>query len=185
MYFKQYIYKYLIIFFLLRFSSGTELPTLFEYYTEGGIKEGLNDNKPFFTLNNKNITIYSGSLHYFRVPKQYWQDRMRKYRAAGLIAIQTYVPWNLHEYQNGVFDFGNGISDFQNFLDIVQFINLAETEDLFVIIRPGPFIDSEWEFGGLPSWLLRFDGIKVRILWKCWGTAFEPNSDHIFFVPKK
>uniref|UniRef100_A0A6P7GJL7 Beta-galactosidase n=1 Tax=Diabrotica virgifera virgifera TaxID=50390 RepID=A0A6P7GJL7_DIAVI len=138
------------------------LPTLYQYYTEGGIKAGLSDTQSYFTLNHKNITIFSGSLHYFRVPKVYWRDRLRKYRAAGLIAIQTYVPWNLHEYRENVFDFGSGGSDFEEFLNIVEFLKLAKEEDLFVILRPGPFIDSEWEFGGLPSWLLRYKGIKVR-----------------------
>ncbi|CAH1154971.1 unnamed protein product [Phaedon cochleariae] len=139
-----------------------DLPTLYEYYTEGGIESGLSDNKTYFTLNSKNITILSGSLHYFRVPKVYWRDRLRKLRAAGLNSVETYIPWNLHEHQNGVFDFGNGGSDFEEFLDVAHFLNLAKEEDLFVILRPGPYICAEWEFGGLPSWLLRYKDIKVR-----------------------
>ncbi|XP_057663243.1 beta-galactosidase-1-like protein 3 [Diorhabda carinulata] len=144
-------------------SKGTlKLRTLYEYFTEGGIKTGLSDSKPRFALNNKDIVIYSGALHYFRVPREYWKDRLRKYRAAGLNAVETYVPWNLHEYQDGVYDFGKGGSDFQDFLDIGEFINLAKEEDLFVILRPGPYICAEWDFGGLPSWLLRYEGIKLR-----------------------
>lgn len=77
--------------------SPSVLPTLYDYYTGGGIHAGLNADQPNFTLNNRNITIYSGSVHYFRVPRQYWRDRLRKARAAGLNAIETYVPWNLHE----------------------------------------------------------------------------------------
>ncbi|KAG5864889.1 hypothetical protein JTB14_031307 [Gonioctena quinquepunctata] len=140
----------------------TDIPSLFEYYTEGGIKSGLSDNQTYFTLNNKNITLFSGALHYFRVPKKYWRDRLRKYRSAGLNAVETYIPWNLHEYENGVFDFGSGGSDFEDFLDVVHFIQLAKEEDLFVILRPGPYICAEWEYGGLPSWLLRNENIKVR-----------------------
>nr|XP_023022377.1 beta-galactosidase-1-like protein 2 [Leptinotarsa decemlineata] len=150
------------------------LPTLYQYYTAGGIKTGLSDNQTYFTLNNKNITLFSGALHYFRVPKVYWRDRLRKYRAAGLNAVETYVPWNLHEYENGVFDFGNGGSDFEDFLDVVQFIELAKEEDLFVILRPGPYICAEWEFGGLPSWLLRYENIKVR----------TTNKQYIEFVER-
>ncbi|KAJ8985597.1 hypothetical protein NQ317_015088 [Molorchus minor] len=138
------------------------IPTLYEYYTSDGIKAGLSDNQPFFKLNNKRITIYSGALHYFRVPSAYWRDRLRKLRAAGLNAVETYIPWNLHEPTDGAFDFGNGGTEFEEFLDIAKFINTAREEDLFVILRPGPYICAEWEFGGLPSWLLRYENIKIR-----------------------
>lgn len=67
------------------------LPTLYEHYTAGGIKSGLNADTPNFFLNGKNITLYSGSMHYFRVPRKYWRDRLRKMRAAGLNAVDTLV----------------------------------------------------------------------------------------------
>ncbi|CAG9772541.1 unnamed protein product [Ceutorhynchus assimilis] len=139
-----------------------DLPTNYEYFTENGISSGLNADQKYFTLNGKNITIFSGAFHYFRVHPSQWRDRLRKMRAAGLNTIETYAAWNLHEYQSGVYDFGNGGSDFEAFLDIVQFIKIAQEEDLFVLVRPGPYICSEWEFGGLPSWLLRDKDIKVR-----------------------
>lgn len=138
------------------------LPSLYEYYTTGGVQAGLNADKPYFTLNDRNISIYSGALHYFRVPKPYWRDRLRKLRAAGLNAVETYVPWNLHEPQSGRFDFGRGGSDMEDLLDVAAFLKTAQEEDLFAIVRPGPYICSEWEFGGFPSWLLREKGIKVR-----------------------
>ncbi|CAG9834591.1 unnamed protein product [Diabrotica balteata] len=131
------------------------LPTSYEYYTNGGITAGLSDQQPYFTLNNKNITIYSGAFHYFRVPRAYWRDRLRKMRAAGLNTVETYVPWNLHEPQSGVYDFGNGGSDFEDFLHVEEFLKIAKEEDLFALVRAGPYICSEWEFGGLPSWILR------------------------------
>lgn len=59
------------------------LPSLYEYYSGGGIHAGLDASKPYFTLNDRNITIYSGAMHYFRVPRKYWRDRLRKMRAAG------------------------------------------------------------------------------------------------------
>ncbi|KAJ3664493.1 hypothetical protein Zmor_000055 [Zophobas morio] len=135
--------------------------TLYQYYTDGGISEGLSTNQPHFTLNRKNITLYSGAVHYFRVPPQYWRDRLRKLRAAGLNAVETYVPWNLHEPEIGTFDFGKGSSDFSQFLDIEKFLRIAQEEDLFAIVRPGPYICAEWDFGGLPSWLLR-SNVKIR-----------------------
>lgn len=138
------------------------LPSLYEYYTSGGITTGLSANQSYFTLNDKNITLYSGAMHYFRVPKLYWRDRLRKMRAAGLNTVETYVPWNLHEPEPGSFDFGDGSSDMSDFLDLTHFLNLAKEEDLFAIVRPGPYICSEWDFGGLPSWLLRDKNMVVR-----------------------
>lgn len=136
-------------------------PTLYEYYTSEEIQEGLSDKQPYFTLNKRKITIYSGALHYFRVPPAYWRDRLRKMRAVGLNAVETYVPWNLHEPQPGLFDFGNGSTDFTKFLNLERFLKLAQEEDLFVILRPGPYICAEWDFGGLPSWILRLN-TKIR-----------------------
>lgn len=158
----------------------TSLPTLYEYYTEGGIKSGLSDAQSYFTLNGKNITLYSGAMHYFRTHKKQWRDRLRKMRAAGLNAVETYVPWNLHEptpgklnllktiqlhpvlIRIGDFDFGHGGSPMEDFLDIETFLKTAQQEDLFAIIRPGPYICAEWEFGGFPSWLLRNENVKLR-----------------------
>lgn len=143
-------------------SALAQLPTLYEYYTGGGITGGLSAEQPYFTLNNKNITLYSGAMHYFRVPKEYWRDRLRKMRAAGLNTVETYIPWNLHEPQPNYFDFGQNGSDMEQFLDLTTFLKTAQEEDLLAIVRPGPYICSEWEFGGLPSWLLRDKGIKIR-----------------------
>lgn len=77
------------------------LLTNYEYYTAGGIKWGLDANSPKFYLNAKEIHIYSGAFHYFRVPRAYWRSRLRAMRAAGLNAVETYVPWNLHEPKSG------------------------------------------------------------------------------------
>lgn len=74
-----------------------DLPTNYEYYTLGGISEGLSVHQSYFSLNFQEISIYSGTLHYFRVPKAYWRDSLRKMRAAGLNTVETYVSWNLHE----------------------------------------------------------------------------------------
>ncbi|CAH1119267.1 unnamed protein product [Phaedon cochleariae] len=138
------------------------LPTLYEYYTGNGITQGLSVDQPYYTLNHKNFSLYGGSLHYFRVPPEYWRLRMRQMRAAGLNTLDTYVPWNLHEPQPGMYDFGEGGTDMEKFLNIEKFLRTAQEEDLFVMLRPGPFICAEFEFGGLPSWLLREEGIKIR-----------------------
>lgn len=102
----------------------------------------------FFRLNGKHIRIISGAIHYFRVHPDYWRDRLRKLRAIGANTVETYVPWNLHEPRRGEFDFGNGTNDFSAFLNITRYLEIAQEEDLLVIFRPGPYICSEWDFGG-------------------------------------
>ena len=94
-------------------------------------------------------------MHYPRVPKVYWRDRMRKMRALGLNALCTYVFWNLHEPEPGKFDFTGD-------LDVASYIRMAHEEGLWVLLRPGPYICTEWDFGGLPPWLLSIPGIEVR-----------------------
>ncbi|CAG9857594.1 unnamed protein product [Phyllotreta striolata] len=135
-----------------------DLPGLYDYYATPAIQAGLSADQTYFTLNNLNITLYGGSFHYFRVPRAYWRDRLRKMRAAGLNAVSTYVPWNLHEPEQGKmaegkYDFGTGGSDFEDFLHLDEFLRTVREEDMFALIRPGPYINSEFEFGGLPSWI--------------------------------
>ncbi|KAI4458754.1 beta-galactosidase related [Holotrichia oblita] len=138
------------------------LPSIYEYYSENGITTGLKTTPNEFLLNNKPITLYSGALHYFRVHPSYWRDRLRKLRAANLNCVETYFCWNLHNPEPDVYDFGSGGSDFEAFLNIEEFLKIAREEDLLVIARPGPYICAEWDFGGLPSWLLQDPEIKLR-----------------------
>ena len=76
-------------------------------------------------------------MHYFRIHPDYWRDRLRKLRAMGANAVATYVAWNFHEPQRGVFDFGDGNSDFSAFANIKRFLQIAQEEDLLVLFRPG------------------------------------------------
>ncbi|XP_049744205.1 beta-galactosidase-1-like protein isoform X1 [Elephas maximus indicus] len=108
-----------------------------------------------FLLDGVPFRYVSGSLHYFRVPRVLWADRLFKMRMSGLNAIQFYVPWNYHEPEPGVYNF-NGSRD------LTAFLNEANKANLLVILRPGPYICAEWEMGGLPSWLLRKPKIHLR-----------------------
>jgi len=108
-----------------------------------------------FLLDGKPFIVRSGEMHYPRVPRAYWRDRFKMAKAMGLNTITTYVFWNLHEPQPGKFDFtGN--------LDIAEFVREAGQEGLYVIVRPGPYICTEWDFGGIPAWLLKEPDMKVR-----------------------
>uniref|UniRef100_A0A2K6FWS9 Galactosidase beta 1 like n=1 Tax=Propithecus coquereli TaxID=379532 RepID=A0A2K6FWS9_PROCO len=108
-----------------------------------------------FLLDGVPFRYVSGSLHYFRVPRVLWADRLLKMRLSGLNAVQFYVPWNYHEPQPGVYNF-NGSRD------LIAFLHEAAIAKLLVILRPGPYICAEWEMGGLPSWLLRKPKIHLR-----------------------
>jgi beta-galactosidase len=108
-----------------------------------------------FIYDGKPIQIMSGEMHYPRVPREYWRDRMKKARAMGLNTISTYVFWNLHEPRPGVWDFtGN--------LDVAAYIKMAGEEGLHVILRPGPYVCAEWDLGGYPSWLLADRSLVLR-----------------------
>ncbi|XP_071482415.1 beta-galactosidase-1-like protein 2 [Diadema antillarum] len=125
-----------------------------------------------FVLDGEKITILSGSLHYFRVVPQYWEDRLMKMKSGGLNTVTTYVPWNLHEQVRGDFDF-TGI------LDVVEFLKVAQKVGLHVIFRPGPYICAEWDFGGLPSWLLSDNEMKVRTTYPLFTEAVSKYFDEL------
>ncbi len=108
-----------------------------------------------FLLDGKPFQIISGEMHYPRIPREAWRDRMKMAKAMGLNTIGTYVFWNVHEPQKDHFDFsGNN--------DIAEFIRIAKEEGLWVILRPSPYVCAEWEFGGYPYWLQNINGLKVR-----------------------
>jgi len=108
-----------------------------------------------FELDGSRFQIISGAIHYARVPRAYWRDRLKKARAMGLNTVETYVFWNFHETSPGVYDFSG-----QH--DIAEFIREAQQEGLWVILRPGPYVCAEWDFGGYPAWLLHEPGMVVR-----------------------
>jgi beta-galactosidase len=112
-----------------------------------GEKDFLLDGKPF--------RIMAGEIHYQRIPREYWADRLMKVKAAGLNTVGTYVFWNALEPEPGHWDFSGGN-------DLAAFIRTAQRLGLWVIVRPGPYACAEWDFGGLPAWLLRTPNIKVR-----------------------
>jgi beta-galactosidase len=108
-----------------------------------------------FSLDGKPFRILAGEMHYARVPRAYWRDRLRKAKAMGLNTITTYVFWNVHEPQPGVYDFsGNN--------DVAEFVREAQEEGLYVNLRPGPYSCAEWDFGGFPAWLLKDPAMVVR-----------------------
>jgi hypothetical protein len=110
-----------------------------------------------FLLDGRPFQFMAGELHFQRIPKEYWKDRLLKARAMGLNTIATYVFWNALEPEPGQWNF-TGAND------VAAFIRLAQEVGLYVILRPGPYACAEWDFGGLPVWLLRTPDIKVRCM---------------------
>jgi len=135
----------------------------------------LTYDKEGFYLDGEPFQIRSGSIHYFRHVRGYWRDRLMKLRAAGFNTVETYTCWNLHERKEGQFDF-------TGMLDLAHFLDLAAELGLYAIVRPGPYICAEWDFGGLPSWLLNYPNMRIR----CYDPLFlekeERYLDKIFEI---
>uniref|UniRef100_A0A2R9BK53 Galactosidase beta 1 like 3 n=1 Tax=Pan paniscus TaxID=9597 RepID=A0A2R9BK53_PANPA len=134
--------------------------------------ESTGRGKPHFTLEGHKFLIFGGSIHYFRVPREYWRDRLLKLKACGFNTVTTYVPWNLHEPERGKFDFSGN-------LDLEAFVLMAAEIGLWVILRPGPYICSEMDLGGLPSWLLQDPRLLLRTTNKSFIEAVEKYFDHL------
>ena len=121
--------------------------------------------KDKFYLNGEPFQIISGSIHYFRVVPEYWRDRLEKLKHMGCNTVETYIPWNFHEPKKGEF-LWDGMHN------VFRFIEIAQELGLYVIVRPAPFICAEWEWGGLPAWLLAEEGLRPRC-------SNEPYLKHI------
>ena len=108
-----------------------------------------------FWKDGKEVYLIGGELHYPRIPREYWRHRIRMAKAMGINALSTYVFWNVHETEPGSWDF-SGMKD------VAEFIRIAGEEGLMVLLRPGPYVCAEWDFGGLPWWLRTIDGLELR-----------------------
>ena len=113
--------------------------------------------KGTFLMDGKPFVIKAAELHYPRIPRPYWEHRIKMCKALGMNTICLYVFWNIHEQKPGEFDFTG-----QN--DVAEFCRLAQKHDMFVIVRPGPYVCAEWDMGGLPWWLLKKKDIRLRTL---------------------
>ncbi len=108
-----------------------------------------------FLLNGEPFVVKAAELHYPRIPRPYWDQRIKLCKALGMNTICLYTFWNAHEPKEGEFDFTG-----QN--DLAEFVRLCQENDMKVILRPGPYVCAEWEMGGLPWWLLKKKDIKLR-----------------------
>ena len=121
------------------------------------------DNKPgtftvgekTFLLNGEPFVVKAAEVHYPRIPRPYWDHRIKMCKALGMNAVCIYIFWNIHEQREGEFNFTDNN-------DVAEFCRLAQKNGMYVIVRPGPYVCAEWEMGGLPWWLLKKKDIKLR-----------------------
>jgi len=145
--FKRFL-CYVIVFF-----------TAFSYQTHAqvGAEQTFIASDNCFRLNGQPFVVRAAELHYPRIPKAKWEERIRLCKAMGMNTICIYLFWNLHEQQEGVYNFEG-----QN--NVAEFVKLIKKNGMYCIVRPGPYVCAEWDMGGLPWWLLKKEDIKVRSL---------------------
>jgi len=130
--------------------------TLLTLYCTNAQKHVFSLGKEDFLLDGKPLQLISGEMHPARIPHEYWRHRIQMAKAMGCNAIAAYVFWNYQETKQGVFDFKTG-----NY-NIAEFIRICKEEGMWVLLRPGPYVCAEWDFGGLPAYLLKIPDIKLR-----------------------
>ena len=144
---KNRLIALLVLFTVIFFSTAQAQTTARKF--EAGKNTFLLDGKPF--------VVKAAELHYTRIPQAYWEHRIEMCKALGMNTICIYIFWNIHEQEEGKFDFSG-----QN--DIAAFCRAAQKHGMYVIVRPGPYVCAEWEMGGLPWWLLKKKDIALRTL---------------------
>ncbi|MEP6676529.1 MAG: beta-galactosidase [Ferruginibacter sp.] len=150
-------YKKMLLFFyflLFTFSSFSQ-------------KHIFSFSKSEFLLDGKSFQMISGEMHPARIPKPYWRHRIQMAKAMGCNTIAAYIFWNYHETKEGVYDF---TSENRN---IAEFIRICKEEKMWVLLRPGPYVCAEWDFGGIPPYLLKYQDIKIRCMDFRYITAVE------------
>ncbi len=143
---KNMLYHVVLAIGILMISSSSKL-----------ISQTFSIQQDKMLMNGKPYRVFSGEMHYNRIPHEYWKDRLLRAKAMGLNTVCTYIFWNLHEPESGRFDFSGD-------LDVAAYIRAAKEVGFNVIIRPGPYVCSEWDLGGLPAWLLGDKDIKLRCM---------------------
>ena len=122
-------------------------------------KVQIKQNQVF--VGGKAIPLLSGEVHYWRLNPRYWKTILDEVRAMGLKVVSTYVPWDYHETKRGHFDF-TGKTDGTR--DLKHFLELTRREGFWLIIRPGPYIYSEWPNDGIPSYAYKYHRLHPKFL---------------------
>ncbi|MEW5701762.1 MAG: beta-galactosidase [Candidatus Zixiibacteriota bacterium] len=105
-----------------------------------------------FVIGKEEFLPYVAEMHYFRVAKRHWSVCFERIRKAGFRIISTAVPWNLHETRQGEFDFAGSTDPTK---DLIVFLELCREFGFKIMLRPGPWLASEWDNGGIPEFVVR------------------------------
>jgi beta-galactosidase len=141
--------KYTLALFLLIITTFQAL------YADQAMPGDFIAGKNEFMLNGKPFIIRAGELHYSRIPRPYWDHRIKLAKAMGMNTICIYLFWNYHEMEEGKFDFSGD-------KDVAEFVRLIQKNGMYCILRPGPYVCAEWDMGGFPWWLLKKSDLQVR-----------------------
>ena len=120
-----------------------------------------------FLLDGKSLQIIACEMHPARIPAEYWQHRIQMAKAMGCNTVAAYIFWNYHETDEGKFDFTTTNHDLAKFFDLVK------AEGMWALLRPGPYVCAEWDFGGIPSYLLKDPELRVRSMYPRYMKAAE------------
>jgi len=133
-----------------------------------------------FIMDGRVVQIRSGSVHYFRIPRAYWRDRLMRARAMGLNAVQLVIPWNWHEEVEGQVRWDGD-------RDLEAYVRIAQDLGLMVLLRPGPYVCAEWEFGGFPAWIIpriqklrTYDDAFIRLV-DAWWAKLLPRLEPLLY----
>jgi hypothetical protein len=122
--------------------------------------------------------LYGGEFQYFRIPADLWENSLRQLAEAHLNFISCYIPWIWHEYEEGQFDFsGQTLPE----RDLERFLQLVETFDLALVVRPGPYVYGEYQGFGIPDWLRRKHP-EVLIVYETGQPSSEVALNHPLFL---
>ena len=125
-----------------------------------------------FIVQGKRVFVVAGALHYSRVPRALWRDRLLRIKRAGYNTVQTYTFWSYHETREGQYDF-SGDKDLDAYLKLIHSMNM------YAIVRIGPYVNAEWSGGGWPVWLRFKPGLVVRDDNKLFLAAMDRWLDHL------
>ena len=123
--------------------------------------------KDDFLLDGKPLQFISCEMHPSRIPAEYWSQRIQMAKAMGCNTVAAYIFWNYHETTEGVFDFKTGNRD------LAKFFALVKDAGMWAMLRPGPYVCAEWDFGGIPSYLLKDPELRVRSMYPRYMKAAE------------
>lgn len=142
---------------------------------EDGIHKEITYDRHSWMIGGRRLFIRSAAVHYYRLTRGEWTELLDKVLLAGCNTVETYIPWNWHEEAPGQWDFSGD-------KDLEHFLSLCAERSLYVIVRPGPYICAEWDFGGLPWWLSSEEGLQYRTMNEAFLSHVDRYWDEI--VPR-